>query len=48
MILAEGYSRYGISVETSPSKQLVGQKAPYSVWLDVTAKGAACNVLGTK
>ncbi len=68
VILAEGYSRYGISVETAPSAQLVGlkwsvecrkgsdrkkveakasQKAPYTVWLDATAKGAACNVLGT-
>ena len=68
VILAEGYKRYGISIDTAPTKQLVGlkwsvecrkgsdkkkveakasQKAPYTVWLDATAKGAACNVLGT-
>ena len=68
VILAEGYSRYGISVDTSPGKQLVGlkwsvecrkgsdkkkveakasKKAPYTVWLDATIKGGACNVLGT-
>ena len=68
VILAEGYSRYGISVDTSPGKQLVGlkwyvecrkgsdkkkveakasQKAPYTVWLDASIKGGACNVLGT-